>query len=148
MKKFIESILEWKTTAALLFSGTIILYTVIMLILGERTISAVTIASLIIICSVGTFLQLIAFSDHVIKNMRYTFRMIIFVIPFFVLLAANAYFLDWFPSGTVNWLTLTIIFLVVFIVMTIALEIYFRYTGKKYDGLLGQYRRQRELTNK
>ncbi len=28
--------------------------------------------------------------------------------------------------------------------MTIVFEVYFRLTGRKYDGLLGQYRRERE----
>ena len=148
MKKFMENVVEWKTAAALLFSGSVILCAVIMLILGETSISIITIASLLVISSVGTFLQFLAFSDRIIKKMRYTFRMIVFAIPFFALLSANAYFLDWFPHEAGSWLIFTIVFLVVFVVMIVGFEIYFRLMGRKYDGLLGQYRKQRESADK
>ena len=118
------------------------------ILLGENSISIVTIASLLIVSSVGTFLQLLAFSDRIIKKKRYTFRMVVFAIPFFALLAANAYFLGWFPQESTNWLIFTVIFLVVFAVMAVGFEIYFRCMGRKYDGLLGQYRKQRESAGK
>ena len=41
-------------------------------------------------------------------------------------------------------MTFTASFFVTFLVMTIGFEVYFRLTGRKYDGLLGQYRRERE----
>ena len=40
--------------------------------------------------------------------------------------------------------TFIIIFIVIFIIMTIGFEVYFRIVGKKYDGLLGQYKKERE----
>ncbi|MEG1061383.1 MAG: hypothetical protein RSD35_10175 [Oscillospiraceae bacterium] len=36
------------------------------------------------------------------------------------------------------------IFILVFIAITIGFEIYFRVTGRKYDGLLGQYKKQKD----
>ena len=36
------------------------------------------------------------------------------------------------------------IFFLIFLVMTVGFEIYFRITGRKYDGLIGQYRKQKE----
>ena len=148
MKRFFENVVEWKTSAALLFSGSIILCTVILLILGEAAMPVVTIASLMIVSSVGAFLQLLAFSDRIIKKMRYSHRVIVFAVPFFALLAVNAYLLDLFPHEAGNWLIFTAVFLLVFLVMAIGFEIYFRSMGRKYDGLLGQYRRQRESARK
>jgi hypothetical protein len=148
MKKFFECVVEWKTAAAMMFAGSVILCVVIMLFLGENTVPIPMLISIFIVSSVGTFLQYLAFTDRIIKKLRYTIRMIVFALPFFGLLAANAYFFKWIPLDTMHWLVFTAIFVIVLLVMTIAFEIYYKAMGKKYDGLLGQYRRQREAQNK
>ena len=146
MKKFFPNLMEWKTAAALLFTGSVILYAVIASILGQTSLQLSVIFSILLISALGTFIQFLAFTDRIIKNLRYTIRMIIFVIPFFAVLAANAYFFNWFPAEPGMWITFTAIFLTVFVIMTIGFEIYYRVMGKKYDGLLGQYRKQKEAT--
>ena len=148
MKDFWEGMMEWKTTASLMFTGSVALCAIIMLIDGEDAIPISTIASLLIVCAAGTLMQFLAFSGRAIKKMRYTIRMIVFAVPFFTLLAANAYFFYWFPMDSMHWVIFTGIFLVVFIIMTIGFEIYYRIMGRRYDGLLGQYRRQRESAEK
>ena len=56
---------------------------------------------------------------------------------------------NWFPKENIgSWITFMIIFIAIFIVMTIGFEIYFRIAGKKYDGLLGQYKKEREIKKK
>lgn len=147
MKKYLEGVMEWKTSASLLFSGSVILCIMIRLFLGKAEIPIPMLLSLLIVSAVGTFIQLLAFSNLIIKKMRYSLRMILFVVLFFALLTANAVFFQWFPSEMGGWLAFTGIFLVVFIGMTTGFEIYFRVTGRKYDGLLGQYRQQREMKN-
>ena len=145
MKKFMEGVLEWKTNAALMFSGTIILGIVFSIYNGAESIPISVIIYLLILSVIGTFLQFLAFTDRIIKKMRYTYRMILFAIPFFAVLASIAYFFEWFPLGVGYWLTFTIIYLVVFTVMIVGFELYYRALGKKYDGLLGQYRKQKEI---
>ncbi|MCL2564166.1 MAG: hypothetical protein FWE08_09080 [Oscillospiraceae bacterium] len=145
MKNFLEGVFAWKTAAAMMFSASVILCAVIMLFTGEDAVAIPVLASLLLVSAGGTFLQLLAFTDRIIKRMRYTARMAVFAIPFLALLAANAYFFRWFPmENTMYWLTFVGVFLLVFIGGTIAFEVYFRVMGKKYDGLLGQYRKQRE----
>jgi hypothetical protein len=144
MKAFWKGLIEWKTAASLLFTGSVILCGVVMFLFGADSIPLSTIVSLLIVSAVGSFMQFLAFSDRIIKKMRYTVRMIVFIVPFFALIAASAYFFRWFPLDTGYWLTFCVIFLVVFIGMTVGFEIYFRVMGRKYDGLLGQYRKQKE----
>ena len=147
MKKFWECVLEWKTYAALLFAGSVILCVVIFVARGENSVPISVLVSLAVISSIGTLLQFIAFTGHIIKKMRYTIRMVVFLIPFFSLLAANAWVFRWFPLDAGHWLTFCIVFLVVFAGMTAGFEIYFHAMGKKYDGLLGEYRKKKELEN-
>ena len=145
MKNFLEAVLEWKTWAALCFSGAMVLYIVIAALMGQSEIAIFEIIGLLIISSGGTFLQYLAFGPRIIKRMRYTLRMLVFAVPFLVLLSAVAYFFRWFPIDSGGyWFTFIGIFLVAFAGATISFEIYFKATGKKYDGLLGQYRKRLE----
>jgi len=149
MKNFLTGVLEWKAVAAMMFSASVILCGAIMLYTGATSMPLSVLASLLVISMCGTFLQIFAFSDYFIKKVRYTLRVIVFVIPFFILLIVNAWFFQWFPiENTIHWLTFSGIFLIVFIGGIISFEIYFRVMGKKYDGLLGQYRKQRDMESK
>ena len=148
MKKFIEVVMEWKTYAALMFSGVVILSVVISIIMGENALPLSAIVYMLIFTVIGSFLQFLAFTDRIIKKMRYSSRIILFAIPFFAVLALIAFLFNWFPMDIERWLTFTVIYLIVFIVMIVAFEIYYRAMGKKYDGLLGQYRKQKDNENK
>jgi len=145
MKNFLEGVLAWKTATALMFSASIVFCAVILLLMGETAVPLPLLASLLLVSMGGTFLQLLAFTDRIIRKMRYTRRMLVFAIPFLALLTANAYLFRWFPmENNLYWLTFSGIFLLVFVGGSIAFEIYFHTMGKKYDGLLGQYRKQKE----
>jgi hypothetical protein len=144
MKKFLDGVMEWKTGACFMFTASTLVYMVVNLILGYRTLEISSIISLLGISALGTLIQFIAFTDRVIKNVKYTWRLIIFVIPFGAVLTAFAVLFDWFPSNMPGaWLIFIGIFILAFAAMTLGFEIYFRVTGKKYDGLLGQYKKQK-----
>ena len=144
MKKFFEGVMAWKTAAALMFTGCVILCSIIMALIGESAIPITMLASMLVVSALGTLLQYIAFTDNMIKKMRYSIRMLVFALPFLALLAANAYLFRWFPQDSAHWLTFILIYLIVFAGMSAGFEIYYHAMGKKYDGLLGQYRKQKE----
>ena len=145
MKRFVESVLEWKTAASFVFSGSVLLCMVVFWIQGAPAVPIATLLSLLVVSSAGTALQFIAFTDRVFKRMRYTVRMVVFAVPFFALLLGSAYVFRWFPVAyAMHWWLFAGIFLLVFAGSTISFEIYFHKTEKKYDGLLGQYRKQRD----
>gem|GEM_PF-348653 len=144
-ENFFKTAMEWEIIAALVFSSSIIICAIITLITGATAIPISTVASFLIVSSVGAFIQFFAFSNRIIKKMHYTMRMIVFTVLFFIMLAINAIYFEWFPiQNSIFWLTFVGIFLVIFIVMIIGFEIYYRAMGKKYDGLLGQYRKHKE----
>ena len=68
-----------------------------------------------------------------------------FSLLFLPVLALAAWKTGWFPTDQVGaWAMFIGIFFLIFLVMTVGFEIYFRITGRKYDGLIGQYRKQKE----
>lgn len=145
MRNFVDGAVEWKSTSAMMFSASVVLCMVVMLLTGETYIPISVLIFLLVVSGGGVFLQMFALTDRFMKKMRYTARMIMFVISLGVLVAVTAWLFSLLRvDSDINWLIISGIFLVVFVGGTIAFEIYYRAMGKKYDGLLGQYRKQQE----
>lgn len=143
MKKFLDGVMEWITKASLIFTGSMIFYMVITFAMGESTLKIGTVFSMLAISVLCTFIQLIAFTNYIIKNVRYIWRLAIFLIPFGAVMTVFAAIFDWFPSEQSGaWIMFIGMFIGIFAVMLIGFEIYFRATGRKYDKVLGQYKKQ------
>jgi len=146
MRNFMDGVVEWKSATAMMFSASVILCAVVMLLTGETSVPIPILLFLLMASGGGIFLQMFAFTDRFIRKMRYAARMIVFVISLAGLLIINVWFFRLVPVEVdINWLIISGIFLIVFVGGTIAFEIYYRAMGNKYDGLLGQYRKQQEL---
>ena len=92
----------------------------------------------------GGVLQIVAFTELVIKRLRYTLRLFVFAVPYLAVLSAIAAGFGWLPAAQPGaWALFSLIFLAVLLTMTLGFELYYRISGKKYDGLLGQYRASR-----
>lgn len=114
-----------------MFTGTIILYMLIAAIMGQESASLITLLGLLIISSVGTLIQYLCFTQNIIKKMRYTGRLFLFLLLFLPVLTACALTLHWFPPQyALGWLIFIGIFLLVFAAMTLGFEIFYRVTGK------------------
>lgn len=145
MKKFMKCVLEWKTGVSLAFTASMLIYVVIALLMGEKQIEVTAVFAMLLLCMTGTFVQYLCFTDNIIKNMRYTRRLMLFGALFMPLLTGIAVAFGWFPTQKRGaWLLFLVLALAVFAAMTLGFEMYFRVAGRKYDGLLGQYRKEHE----
>ena len=130
---------------SIMFTGSMIIFMIISLLLKNESIEITTILSILLFSILGSLIQCIAFTNFLIKKASYSTRLIIFIIPFLAVLSICAICFNWFPKDNIgSWVTFIIIFIAIFIIMTIGFEIYFRVVGKKYDGLLGQYKKEKE----
>ena len=145
MKRFMQGVMAWKTSTCFLFTGSMVIYLVFCLVFGQEAVTTRQLWSLLLACVLGALIQGVCFSDWVIKKLRYTLRSMLFVALFLPALALTAWWADWFPAEEAGaWLVFIASFFVIFVTMSIGFDIYFRVTGRKYDGLLGQYRREKE----
>ncbi len=145
MKAFFKGVAKWKTGACLLYTGAMVIYLFFCTVFGHREVSLGMLWALLAVSVGSALIQGICFSDWVIKRMRYTWRSLLFVVLFLPLLSFTAWKMEWFPTGQLgSWALFIGMFFLIFIAMTVGFEIYYRAAGKKYDGLLGQYRRQKE----
>lgn len=145
MKKFISALTEFKTWLCLCFTGSILIYAICGMIFGNGTIECTAVFQVLGISVGVTLLQYLCFSGKVLKKLRYSLRMLIFAVPMIGLLSLFAVVFHWLPEDRPEaWGTFLIIALIVFVGISLGFEIYFWAVGKKYDGLLGQYRAKRE----
>ncbi len=145
MKKWFRHSMEWKAGASLSYTAAVLIYAVVSLLLGEKNVSITVLFELLALCLAGSLLQYVAFTDAVIKKMRYSLRMVVFTLPFLALMTLCAVIFDWFPKGEpFAWVTFFVIFVLALAGFTAGFEIYYRASGRRYDGLLGEYRAKRE----
>ena len=144
MKQFLTSMMEWKTGACLLYTGAMVLYMAVLFLLDVQPERA-TLLSLLLVSAAGSLIQFVVFTDRVIKRLRYSLRLLLFVVLFLPLLTGCAALGRWFPlERQGSWMLFAGIFLAIFLIFTAGFELYFHLTGRKYDGILGQYKKQRE----
>lgn len=145
MNNFLKGIVKWKLSACAMFTAAMFIYLCFCLIYDNREVSTALLWGLFWVSAAGSLLQAVCFSDWFIKKLRYTWRSLLFVLLFLPVLTFAAWKLEWFPTDRVGaWVMFVGIFFLIFLVMTIGFDIYYRVTGRKYDGLIGQYRKKKE----
>lgn len=145
MKKFLKGIVEWKLSACAIFTAATFFYLLVSWFYGAEQVSADALWGLFWASVAGSLCQAVCFSNWFIKKLRYTWRSLLFVALFLPVLSLIAWRTGWFPTDRVGaWAMFIGIFFLIFLVMTVGFDIYFQVTGRKYDGLIGQYRKQKE----
>lgn len=148
LKNFYVKVIEWKSWACMMFTATVIIYSVISVIFGEWNLSIFTLFGLLVVSAACSFIQFLCFTDNIIKKMKYSLRSLLFVVLYFPVLAGCGYAFKWFPTNSFSgWAIFVVIFIVFFAIFTVCFEIYFKLAGRKYDGILGQYKKQQEEKN-
>ena len=144
MKKVLKSVVEWKTYTSFLYTSSIFIYLCCCLIFHQTQVKTSMLWTLLLACAAGALIQGICFTEWVFKKLRYTWRLALFCALFLPLLAYIAWAFQWFPMEAESWMIFIGSFWVIFAAMTVGFEMYYRITGRKYDGLLGQYRREKD----
>lgn len=133
--------MQYAISLCVAFSISVSAYTVIAYCMGEHAVSVMMVLSLALICAIGTLIQLLCFSTYVWRNLRYTWRLLLFGGLFLPVLAICAVAFAWFPIASHHaWIGFFAVYLVLLLLITAVFEAYYRLAGKKYDGILGQYR--------
>lgn len=143
MKRFLQVVIAMKERAALCYSGAMCMLLFFLFCFGQRSASLPMLFSVLLASAAAGVLQVAAFSELIVKKLSYGGRMLLFVIPYFVLLTAIGAIFDWFPVRNGWAWALWVIFFVAFLFITIGFTCFYRRCGRRYDGLLGLYRQKK-----
>ncbi len=145
MKRFFQVVVTIKERAALCYTAAMCFYMLFLWAFKQEAAPLPILFSQLLVSVAAGTMQVVAFSDLLFKKLAYGWRMVVFAIPFFAVLTAFAVGFGWFPTENVGaWVTFVAIFIVIFLFITLGIELYYRLSGRKYDDRLDWYRRNRE----
>ena len=90
MKKFFDIVMPVKTAACYIFTATMCVYAVLDLVFGWGGLPDNYLFSFLLLSLAGGVLQIVAFTELVIKRLRYTLRLFVFAVPYLAVLSAIA----------------------------------------------------------
>lgn len=147
MKKFFQVAAAIKELTALCYTASMCFYLLFLFVFQEKTADLSILFSLLLVCIAAGTMQVLAFSNLLFQKLAYSWRLVVFAVPFFTVLTAFAAGFGWFPrSNAWAWVTFIVIFLVIFLFITGGIELYYRLSGRKWDDRLDWYRKNRDKT--
>ena len=145
MKRFLSFVVEWKTYAALSYASSSCVIMAAFWLMGMESIAIPLLFQLLLLSGAAALLSWGLFTPAIFKSMRYTGRLALFLVVFFLIVAAFAMLCGWLPEQRPEaWLTFGAIYLAVSAIMTAGYEIYFHISGNYYAGLLNEYRKRQK----
>lgn len=136
MKIFLK---ELPKEIAITFTFAMIFITLKSLISGVVVLSIYTIIALFIFAILAGILELIAFTDIFLKKVSNTKRIIIFIIPLFIIITIFAVLFNWYDNIN-QWLKLFLGLFGGFIATIICFEIINKIKGEEYTTKLMEYK--------
>lgn len=145
MKTFFDVVIAVKERAALNYTAAMCLYLFFLWVFQQEAAPLSLLFSLLVVGAAAGLMQVVAFSDLLIKKLAYSWRMVLFFVVFGAILTAFAVGFHWFPTDQAGaWAAFGVIFLLIFAAIAAGIEIYYRASGRKWDDRLDWYRRNRD----
>lgn len=141
MQTFLKCAVAVKTNACLMFTGSMAALAVVYGLILDWPITWALILELLGMCLACSLVQFVFFSGVLLKKMAYLPRILCSLPAFLAVVAGAGMIFRWLPIHRwQSWATFLAIFSVIFVVIAVGFEVYFRITGQKYDNLLKQYK--------
>lgn len=145
MKKFFDVVIAVKERAALNYTAAMCFYMFFLWVFKQEGASLPMLFSLLLMGAAAGLMQVVAFSDLLIKKLAYGWRMVLFFVVFGAILTASAVGFGWFPTDKAGaWVSFAVIFVLIFAAIAAGIEIYYRASGRKWDDRLDWYRRHKD----
>ena len=145
MKKFFDVVVAVKERAALNYTAAMCFYIFFLWVFKQETAPLSLLFSLLVVGAAAGVMQVVAFSDLLIKKLAYSWRMVLFFVVFGAILTAFAVGFHWFPTDQAGaWVSFGVIFVLIFAAIAAGIEIYYRASGRKWDDRLDWYRRHKD----
>lgn len=145
MRKFFDVVIAVKERAALNYTAAMCFYVFFLWVFRQDGAPLPMMFSLLLAGAAAGLMQVVAFSDLVIKKLAYSWRMVLFFVVFGAVLTAFAVGFQWFPTDqALAWVSFGVIFVLIFAAIAAGIEIYYRASGRKWDNRLDWYRRHKD----
>lgn len=143
MKKFLSVVVRLKTAACVIFTAYLCIILAVGFACGLEAISLSYLLSMLLAAVLFAVLQWLCLSTDVFRSMRYSRRILLFAALGLAGLTGLNLLFHWMPvEQPLAWAIFLAVFFAILALVTLQFEFLFKLQGKKYDGLLGEYRKK------
>ena len=144
MKKFFEVVVTIKERVALAYAAAMCIYLFFLFLFRQEGATLPQLFSVLLASVAAGAMQVVAFSDLLIKKLAYSWRMMTFFIVFGAILTGIAVGFGWFPAENAGaWVIFGVTFVLIFAAIAAGIEIYYRASGRRWDDRLDWYHKNR-----
>lgn len=145
MKRFFDVVVAVKERAALNYTAAMCFYVFFLWVFRQEAAPLPMLFSLLLVGAAAGLMQVVAFSDLLIKKLAYSWRMVLFFVVFGAILTGFAVGFGWFPTDQAGaWAAFGGAFVLIFAAIAAGIEIYYQASGRKWDDRLDWYRRHKD----
>ncbi len=144
MKKHMEFIVQFKFVWSMFFTAFIIIYSMVNMLLGQESMTFITIWQFVFLTVILTLIYYLAFGDLALKGLQQKYKVLIhFFLSYSVLLLA-VYWFGWFEISNGYLLGLfTLGCIILYLSISFSLYVYYKSTGEQLNNKLALYKAQK-----
>jgi hypothetical protein len=146
MKKQFELIVQFKFVWGLIFTATILLYSVVSMFLGNSSMEFILIWQFVLITMLLTFIHYLTFGEFLFTRLSSKLRLAIHFLLCYITLFISAYLLEWINISKVNSLAIfTLGYVFLYLAISFSLYVYYRITGEQLNNKLAIYKQKKNI---
>lgn len=141
LKNFLIKNLEFKIVGTMFFAAEVIIYALIAPFIGKNSLSTSLIWQMFIIAIILTFTQYSIYSSRTLEKISTWIKMLIHYITLLILGFICTIIFSWFDIKNIkNMIIAVLILTACFIIFSISIYLYYRFTGEEFNKRLKLYK--------
>lgn len=141
MKKFVEFTVQFKFVWGLFFTAAMLLYTMISMILGAKSMEFVVVWQFVLITLIITFFHYLIFGELILSTTKTKYKVMIHSILCYVTLFIWSAFLNWVSiSNIISVMIFTLGYITLYSLCMLSFYIYYKSTGEELNNKLTVYK--------
>lgn len=146
MKRFMELIVQFKFVWGLIFSATILLYSVVAMINGDTAMDFILMWKLVGFTIVLGVIHFIIYGEFILESLSAKYKTVIHFIACYIVCLISVVILNWADISNL-WHVLVFSGAYIFIYLTVFLSLYmyYKFTGEQLNDRLAAYKQNKRL---
>jgi len=141
LKKFVEFTVQFKFVWGLFFTAAMLLYTMISMILGAKSMEFVVVWQFVLITLIITFFHYLIFGELILSTTKTKYKVMIHSILCYVTLFIWSGFLNWVSiSNIISVIIFTLGYITLYSLCMLSFYIYYKSTGEELNNKLTVYK--------
>lgn len=146
MKRFMELVVQFKFVWGLIFSATILLYSVVAMVNGDTAMEFALIWKLVGVTLVLGFIHFLIYGEFILGYLNTKYKTVIHFIICYIVCLVSVEFLNWLDISSVKAiLVFSVSYIFIYLLVFLSLYMYYKFTGEQLNDRLAVYKQNKKL---